>query len=65
MVVSAAGGDVQVQLRLGVEVEGRGGMKGNKGWQERRWAPEERLGHWGGGPVLQGPDQRHSHTFTV
>lgn len=40
--------------------EGRGG-----GMREGDGGPEERLGNWGGGPILQGPNQRHSHTFTV
>lgn len=60
MVVSAAGGghdDDRVRFRLG---EGRGG-EGREG----DGGPEERLGNWGGGPILQGPNQRHSHTFTV
>lgn len=40
-------------------------MKEEMSWQEERWDPEERLVNWGGGPVLHGPNQRHSHTFTV
>lgn len=56
---------MQVRLKLGEGVERRGGMKGDVGWQEGRWYPKESLGNWGGGPILQGLDQRHSHTLTV
>lgn len=47
MVVSAAGGDDE-RVRFGLG-EGRGGvgMRGEVGWQEERWDPEERLGNWG------------------
>lgn len=50
---------------LGEGWMGEGGMNREMGWQKGRWDPEERLGNWGCGPVFQGRDQRHSHTFTV
>lgn len=59
MAVSAAGGDQDVQGWGREKVCGWEGRGGGGGWQE------ERLGDQGGGPILQGPNQRHSHTFTV
>lgn len=63
--ISAAGGDDDVQVRFG-SGEGKKGMKRGR-WDHGsgRLDPEERMGNWCDGPILLGPNQRHSHTFTV